>query len=137
MPTKSQLEYQLRELEKRLASEIVDRAIFTTHLGRLAYEHNFKPLLDFLNFAPEELEELKQQCCMTRKKNATLFDLWEKCKTPREFFETIKMVCPKCQATHENLLYIFELMVFCCRKCNHQWKMSMEDAAKYEEALKL
>lgn len=62
MPTKSQLEFQVRDLEQRLASEIADRGIFTTELGKLALTYNYTHLLEFLNLSGEELEDLKALC---------------------------------------------------------------------------
>lgn len=61
MPTKSELETKILDLEHRLKSEISDRAMFHTELGKLALIHSFKPLLDFLNFTPEELIDLQEE----------------------------------------------------------------------------
>jgi len=60
LPTKSELEHKVADLESRLASEIADRGIFTTELGKIALKHNFMPLIEFLNMSHEEMEDLRQ-----------------------------------------------------------------------------
>ena len=59
MPTKSQLETMVKDLEATIQSLNADRGMFHTALGQLALEHDFQPLLNFLNFTPEELTDLK------------------------------------------------------------------------------
>jgi len=59
MPTKSELESKIIDLEHQLASAKTERGMFTTELGKLALEYNLGPLMEFLNFTPEELEDLK------------------------------------------------------------------------------
>jgi len=59
MPTKSQLETMVKEYESTIRSLRADRGVFHTELGKLAIIHNFQPLLDFLNFTPEEEYQIR------------------------------------------------------------------------------
>jgi len=58
MPSKVALERTIKELQKHIDSINADRSLFHTELGKLALKHNYKHLLEFLNFTPEELIDL-------------------------------------------------------------------------------
>jgi hypothetical protein len=60
MPTKTDLIRIIKEKDYVINSLNADRGYFHTELGKIALTHGYQHLLDFLNFTPEELNDLKE-----------------------------------------------------------------------------